>query len=205
LSEVDVTNANAGEGAVVLSGMSGTYYVLGVAEDSPNEKLVWEEVKAFDIDAGDLLAGNISTATGGVYITKYNAEDKAGNVAAELDRLVVVKDSPPSIEMTGAFRGDFSQGIRLGGTYVELGAVATDAEDGDLSDGIVIGGFVDTNTLGDYTITYDVTDSFGNAAEQQVRKITVYEEFTRQEQDTAPEEVSDFSSGGCFISGMVAD
>jgi len=206
LSEADVTNAKAGDGAVVLSGTSGTYYVLEVAEDSPNEKLVWEQVKTFDIEAGDMLAGSISAATGGVYVTKYNAEDKAGNIADELDRLVVIKDSPPSIVMTGAFRGDFSQGIRLGGTYVELGAVATDVEDGDLTDSIVIGGdVVDVNTLGDYTVTYDVTDSFGNAAEQQIRKITVYEEFTRQEQDTAAEEVSDFTSGGCFISGITPE
>ena len=212
LNEVDLSSATAGYGAIVLSGMSGSYHVLGVAESSPNSKLVWEQVKAFEIEAADQLAGAIDTAMGGLYVTKYNAQDNAGNMAEEVNRLVVVKDSPPTINMAGGFQVSgtseysYRQGIRLGGTYEELGATAEDAEDGNITESIVIGGdVVDTSTLGDYTVTYDVTDSFGNAAEQQVRTIRVYEEFVRQEQDTAAEEVPDFDSSGCFISGLIAE
>ena len=52
----------------------------------------------------------------------------------------------------------------IGDHYVEQGAVATDAEDGDITARIVITGSVDTSTAGTYVITYTVQDSGGNSA-----------------------------------------
>jgi len=52
--------------------------------------------------------------------------------------------------------------IELGSTYNELGATATDNKDGDLTAQIVATGSVDTTTLGDYPIKYEVTDAAGN-------------------------------------------
>src|SRR5690606_30098366 len=59
------------------------------------------------------------------------------------------------------------------------GFTATDNVDGDLTGSVVVGGdTVDTGTLGDYTITYDVSDAAGNAAVQQTRLVHVVEEGT---------------------------
>ena len=58
--------------------------------------------------------------------------------------------------------------------YTELNATATDLVDGDLTGNIVIdANNVDTSTVGTYTVTYDVTDTAGNAAEQKTRTVMV--------------------------------
>ena len=73
---------------------------------------------------------------------------------------------------------DSSMTIEVGSTYVEPGATATDNVDGDLTQSIDIGGNVDTSTVGDYTITYNVTDSSGNAATQVTRTVSVVDTTT---------------------------
>ena len=57
-----------------------------------------------------------------------------------------------------------------GGEYTEHGATAVDDVDGDLS--VTSAGEVDTNTPGEYEITYSVTDSGGNTANE-IRKVVV--------------------------------
>ncbi|WP_282055021.1 immunoglobulin-like domain-containing protein [Maribacter luteus] len=75
----------------------------------------------------------------------------------------------PEITLIG---GDIT--LTVGDTYVEEGATATDAEDGDISGDIVIdASAVDTNTAGSYQVTYNVTDSDGNAATEVIRTVTV--------------------------------
>ena len=56
-------------------------------------------------------------------------------------------------------------------SYSEPGASVTDACDPDVS--VVIAGSVDNTSPGLYSITYDASDSAGNAAAQQVRTLTV--------------------------------
>ena len=53
--------------------------------------------------------------------------------------------------------------LSVGGTYVEPGATAKDARDGDIAtENIAITGTVNTAEAGTYTITYTVTDAAGN-------------------------------------------
>jgi len=88
---------------------------------------------------------------------------------------VVEDTTPPVITLSG----DNPQLIEAGEAYMELGATATDNIDGDLSASIVIdASTVDTTVPGDYTVTYDVSDSSGNAATTLARTVTV--------QDTTP-------------------
>jgi hypothetical protein len=64
--------------------------------------------------------------------------------------------------------------LTVGDAYEDAGATAEDAEDGDLSADIVVGGdTVDTAVAGTYVITYNVTDSAGNAAAEVIRTIDV--------------------------------
>ena len=60
---------------------------------------------------------------------------------------------------------------RAGRVFVDPGAKATDRKDGDLS--ITTTGLVDVDTLGTYTLTYDATDSEGNAARPLTRTVHV--------------------------------
>ena len=69
--------------------------------------------------------------------------------------------------------------LEEGDTYTEQGATAFDDVDGDITADIVIGGdVVDVNVSGTYTITYDVTDSAGNAAVQVTRTVNVTADTT---------------------------
>lgn len=132
---------------------------------------------AQDVEDGDLTAqiavggDAVDTDTVGTYIITYNVTDSDGNPAAEVTRTVtVVSNEPPVITLNG------SAFVRLtvGDSYTDEGATASDAEDGDLTADIVVGGdAVDTLVAGTYVITYDVTDSAGNAAEQVIRTVDV--------------------------------
>ena len=64
--------------------------------------------------------------------------------------------------------------IIQGDTYADAGATASDAEDGDLTGSIVVGGLpIDTSVVGTYTVTYDVSDSRGKTALQVTRTVIV--------------------------------
>jgi len=77
--------------------------------------------------------------------------------------------TPPVITLNGAAELN----ITVGETYIDAGATATDDRDGDISADIVIHNTVDTATAGNYTVTYDVNDSAGNAAVQVLRIVNV--------------------------------
>ncbi|MBD3344402.1 MAG: DUF5011 domain-containing protein [Chitinivibrionales bacterium] len=61
-------------------------------------------------------------------------------------------------------KGKQVDSIGIGHSYIDSGATASDAEDGDLTSAIVTSGSVDTSTAGKYTITYSVADSDGKTA-----------------------------------------
>ena len=83
----------------------------------------------------------------------------AGNAATEVTRVVNVTDTTaPVITLVG----DAEITAEVGSTYTDLGATASDNYDGVISADVVIGGdSVDTSTVGQYTVTYNVTDSSG--------------------------------------------
>ena len=63
--------------------------------------------------------------------------------------------------------------IFIGGIFTDPGATAEDPEDGDITANIVVTGTVDTNTVGSYTLTYNVLDSDGLAATPVTRVVNV--------------------------------
>jgi len=84
-----------------------------------------------------------------------------------IDDLVVV--NPPVITLVGSSIVN----IEEGDAYIELGATASDFEDGDVTGSIIISGTVDVNTVGAYLIYYNVIDSGSNSAIQVSRIVNV--------------------------------
>ena len=85
--------------------------------------------------------------------------------------MLFVDETGPEITLNG----DDPTLVEQGRDYTELGATALDAFDGDiLAVDITIGGdTVDTSKVGDYDLTYDVSDTATNAATTVFRTVTV--------------------------------
>lgn len=109
--------------------------------------------------------------TVGTYVITYNVSDSSGNAAVEVTSTVnVTADvTPPVITLVGTDPVDIPQGS----TYNDAGATALDNFDGDLAGSIVTVNPVDVNVVGTYTVTYNVSDSSGNADIEVTRTVNV--------------------------------
>ena len=96
------------------------------------------------------------------------ATDSSNNKAELKENLTYIDDEKPIIKLKEAS----TTYVKIGATYEETGATATDSCDGDISKNIKIESNVDVNTLGTYEITYTVTDSAG-VTDKVTRKVVV--------------------------------
>lgn len=117
---------------------------------------------AYDEADGDLTSAiavksTVNTARTGTYTVTYSVADSAGNSAAEIRTVLVAANTKPVITLNG------SSPVRIvsGSIYIDAGATATDAEDGDLTSSIVTTSAVRTTRTGTYKVTYSVTDANG--------------------------------------------
>ena len=94
------------------------------------------------------------------YVLSVKAIDSSGQQSSPSTRSFSIRDViAPVITLIG----DNPQTIPVNSPYVELGAVATDDVEGDVTSQIVIdSSSVDTTTIGSYVVTYRVTDGSGN-------------------------------------------
>ena len=74
------------------------------------------------------------------------------------------KEAPDKEAPVITLKGNSTVTIKVGATYKDAGATATDNKDGDLTSKIVTTGKVDTSKAGKYTITYTVEDAAKNKA-----------------------------------------
>ncbi|MDG1823266.1 MAG: DUF5011 domain-containing protein, partial [Flavobacteriaceae bacterium] len=146
--------------------------VINLAVGTPYTDLGASALDNFDgnITARINTINPVDNNTVGVYTVRYSVSDDAGNIATEVTRTINVVDTTrPIITLIG----DANVSIEAGTSYGDAGAIAEDAEDGNISPNIVVANPVDVNSLGDYTITYNVQDSSGNVATQVTRTVTV--------------------------------
>ena len=69
--------------------------------------------------------------------------------------------------------GEATVTLEVGTSYTDAGATASDNYDGDITSNIVTVNNVDTSVIGTYTVTYNVSDANGNAAEEVIRTVNV--------------------------------
>ena len=69
--------------------------------------------------------------------------------------------------------GDAETSVVVNAGYTDAGATALDDVEGDITSDIVVVSTVDPDTVGDYTVTYNVTDWAGNVAETVTRIVHV--------------------------------
>ena len=128
---------------------------------------VYEELGAvaYDNEDGSLtdqivISGSVNTNYPGNYTIQYVVTDSDGN-STVMNRTVTVTDQTPPVII---LQGNSTVSVEVFNSYTELGAIATDEFDGDLSSSIIIAGTVNTSIIGVYSIVYSVTDSHGNTA-----------------------------------------
>ncbi|CAM1371635.1 immunoglobulin-like domain-containing protein [Tenacibaculum xiamenense] len=197
----DISGANATAskvGKLTNSGANweGFFYDLDASVDLTTDKTikmkVWAETSVpvlLKLEEGTAAAIEMAVTHGG---TGWEELIFTFDSAASYNRMTVFVDGPGTA--AGAFyfddimqtetvdvvapvitlNGDASMTVVEGSTFTDPGATATDNVDGDISANIVVAGdTVDTNTVGTYTITYNVSDAAGNAATEVSRTVEV--------------------------------
>lgn len=117
-----------------------------------------------------------------IYTTK-NYGEKPTDKKENNDKTQTEKDTiKPEIELFG----DSEITLTVGDSYEELGAIATDNIDGDITNKIKIASKVNTETVGNYEITYTVKDNAGNKSSIS-RIVIVKEKEEPKEEEKEPE------------------
>ena len=173
--------------AEILDPVDNVIPVITLVGDSPKELTLGDTqtedgALATDDQDGDITSSivvggdAVNTEIEGTYVITYNVSDAAGNTALELLRTVNVGPADNTIPLI-ALIGDSMIELTVGDAYTDQGALATDDQDGVITSSIVVGGdIVDTNSVGVYVITYNVSDAAGNAAVELNRSVKVIAE-----------------------------
>tara|TARA_B100000809_G_scaffold77865_2_gene75728 strand:+ start:26904 stop:29000 length:2097 start_codon:yes stop_codon:yes gene_type:complete len=144
---------------------TGTVEFLNISENAT--KYLW----SFGDGNTSTEINPIQTYTTGTYTVTLKASNTAGDSDTLENELIItiVDAGTPVITLIG----DATMNIKPGDAFTDPGATATDDVDGDLTNDIVVVNPVDNNTEATYTITYNVSDSSGNAATEVTRTVIV--------------------------------
>jgi len=127
-----------------------------------------------DITSSITIGGdNINTSVVGSYDVIYSVSDAAGNFSQKTRKVNVSLDATvPVITLNGLSEIN----LNVGDNYEDAGATAQDNFDGVLTDNIIIDNPVNTNVVGTYLVTYNVSDMAGNSADTAIRTVVVTDE-----------------------------
>lgn len=107
----------------------------------------------------EISGDEVDTSKLGTYFLKYTAR-LGERTVTDYRRVSVVDTQQPQLKLVG---GEYHT-IRVGQPYGELGCVASDNYDGDISSDIAVTSNLDVYVPGEYTVTYTATDSSKNTA-----------------------------------------
>lgn len=141
-----------GEAPVIELTYVEGYYTL------PGQTYVEEGYVAYDGYDGDIT--DWVTVTMDQDTVTYEVTDSSGNTVSVSRKIFYDDPIAPEIFLNGE-----SQIMLIeGDEFTDPGCSATDNVDGDLTGSIVVGGTVDVNVPGTYTLTYTIADGWGNTA-----------------------------------------
>ena len=178
----DAPGADAGEPQTVAEGATVTLRGTGTDPDGDDAALryAWSQT---DTGAPRVSLSGADTATSGFTAPSLLSADAElvfrltvsdGSLSATDTVTITVTRPRDTVAPVITLLGDSPLEVNQGATYTDPGATASDDTDGDLSARIVVGGdTVDTDTIGAYNVTYDVSDAAGNAAATVTRIVRV--------------------------------
>lgn len=131
---------------------------------------------------------NVFNTKVGNYEVTYTYHD--GNRVYKAVKTIKIKDKiTPEITLIG---GDEVEIVK-GSNYQDAGYYAIDNYDGDVTDAVLVSGEVDVDQVGDYTVTYTVSDSSKNKSKVKRKVIVV-------DKSSLNEDVCDLELEECDIS-----
>lgn len=167
--------ANAGPDVNISAGATGTLDGTGsTAGDAAITSYQWVQLSGTSVTLNN---ANSAAATytaplivGPDALTFELTVTDANNLTSSDQVTQTVRDTTaPVITLLGTTPVTISQGS----TYTDAGATAVDNVDGNITANIVTTSTVDTSIVGNYSVTYNVSDAAGNAATPVVRVVNV--------------------------------
>lgn len=132
----------------------------------PNHPYEEEGFSALDNHDGD-LTGQVTREERDGYVY-YSVTDASGNETSISREIKYDDPVPPEITLNG----ESALTISAGSEYTEAGWTAEDNLDGDITSLVQVEGSVNIYHAGTYTLTYSVSDTYGNVAAVE-RTVTV--------------------------------
>lgn len=154
---------------------------------------------------------NLNVDALGEYTIKYYTN--IDNKEYSIKRIVLVVDTTsPEIKLNGSDKVTLLKGEK----YNELGYIAIDNYDGEITDKVEVQSELDINKVGEYSITYNITDTSGNSSS--IKRIIIVKEpkkvvmVSNKEEKVAEPEVkkitneesitkNKFTSNGFYLEG----
>jgi hypothetical protein len=155
-----------------------TFTWTGGIEGKPQKLVIASNASmSAEVFSKEVTTGTYSLQTGDASLTEANTyywyagvSDNTGeNWHFSTVSSFTVDNTPPVITLIGTSPVT----VEVGTGYNDLGVSATDTLDGDITGSIVTVNPVDTDTIGTYTVTYNVSDAAGNPAAEVTRAVTV--------------------------------
>ncbi len=177
-------HAKVNKGSGTGSGPQVATFSMGVYKDlvQVTTNIVCDDAEGNAYDVAKTYSGNsgdgsdytcVIDTTGlvdGVYEMRSVAIDRdANNTSSSV--FATFDNTAPEITMLGTTPVELDEGD----SYVDDGATALDNIDGDITASIVTVNPVNTSIPGTYYVTYNVSDTAGNASEEVVREVNVNE------------------------------
>lgn len=139
---------------IVDSSKVGKYHIKYKAKKG--EAYIEEGYTAHDNYDGDIT--NKVTRKETKRSITYTVSDSSGNIAVATREIEYNDGIAPTITLNG----DSDITMNAGTAFDDPGCTASDSKGNDLTEAVTVDGDLNTYKAGDYTITYSVTDKYGN-------------------------------------------
>ena len=151
------------KGMLMAALICGSFSVLNVASA--------EEMQTFEMDEFVVTAARTETrlvdtpanisVVGAQQIEEKKYQDM-GEVLKDVDGVTVLDTGIGTKEKTIKLNGDDIVYVELGEEYREYGCIVSDNYDSNLNNKVVVSSNLNSSKIGEYVITYSVSDSSGN-------------------------------------------
>ncbi len=162
-----VTVSDTHAPVLTLSGDANPTVACGASFNEPGYQA--NDVCEGDVSDQVVRTGSVDTAVPGSYPLSYSVADPSGNTSGVVRTVTVADNQGPTVVLNGAA----TMPHECGTAFDDPRATAMDACMGNVSDRLTISGALNVSQPGSYELTYNATDTSGNAGSPVSRTVNV--------------------------------